>query len=134
MSQKRANPLQLSVTIAKTWRLVTVLITYYSTNTFMLWWILVLIFMSIGSVIVPLLPFKIDPFTIKYFNKISFFSNSNSNSFLFSSHTLAWLHKRSLNYLVCLFLSYLSHTSIYFNKTFVTIFFMCPLQAKQFTN
>ena len=68
---------------------------------------------SIHGVTVLLQPFKVHPFTAKYFNNISLFSNSN---FLFSSHTLEWLHNRSLNYLVCLFLSYLSHVFIFLMK------------------
>ena len=80
----------------------------------MLWRILVTKFGSIRFVTVLLQPFKVAPFTAKYFNKISFFS-SNSNS-LFSSHTLAWLHKHSLIYMVCLFLSYLSHAFVFFDE------------------
>ena len=77
-------------------------------------------------------PFKADPFTAKHFNKISFFSNSNS---LFLLHTLAWLHKRSLNYLVCLFLLYLSYAFIFLMKLLL-LFTLCirykqsNLQAK----
>ena len=74
------------------------------------------------------------PFHRKMFNRILFFP-SNSNSNLFSSHTLAWLHEHSLNYLVCLFLSYLSHAFIYILMKLVLLLFylMYPLQAKQVT-
>ena len=75
----------VSMTTAKTRLVVIVLIIYCSTNTFMLWRIFVTSFIWNGCVTVLQQPFKIDPFTAKHFNKISFFSNS-----LFSSHTLAW--------------------------------------------
>ena len=52
-----------------------------------------------------------------------FIFSSNSNS-LFSSHTLAWLHKHSLIYLVCLFLSYLSHAFVFLMKL-VLLFTVC---------
>ena len=45
---------------------------------------------------------------------------------------LAWLHQRSLNYLVCLLLSYLSHALIFCNEISVTIYLMYPLLAAQF--
>ena len=60
------------MTTAKTQLVVIVLITYCSTNTFMLT-ILVMKFGLIRGVTVLLQPFKVDPFSAKYFNKILFF-------------------------------------------------------------
>ena len=90
---------------------------------------------SIHIVTVLLQPFKVDPFTAKYFNKISFFSNSNYYD-LFSSHTLwprEWACGLWIVYLVYLFFLYLSHAFIFFDETFGTVYRMYSLQAKQFT-
>ena len=75
----------VSVTTAETRLVVIVFIIYCNTNTFMSLRILVVSVIQNGCVTILPQPFKVDPFTAKYFNQILFFSNS-----LFSSHTLAW--------------------------------------------
>ena len=87
--------------------------------------------MSIHIVTVLLQPFKIDPFTTKYFTKISFFSNSN---LLFSSHTLAWACGLWFNLFSMLAFSYLSHALLHFSETGTTFYLKHTLQVQQFSD
>ena len=105
----------------------------YCTIIFMLWRIPVVKIAPISSFTVLLQPFKVDPFTAKYFTKISSFSNS-----LFFSHTLwpPWMDLRFVDWFIwCnyLFFLYLSHVLLDFSESSTTFYLMHTLQVQQFS-
>ena len=123
----------VSVTTAKTGLLVIVLITYYSTSTF----------------VMKNPCHKVGTNSYHHCSSTAFQSQSFHRKifqqdfifFLILIYFLRtpfglreWACGLWIVYLVYLFFSYLSYAFVFFDETCVTIFFMYPLQAQQFTN
>ena len=115
---------KLFMTMGNNWLIHALLLTYESTNTFMLRSIFIENFSSIDLLTVLLIPLKIDLFA-KNILTASYFSSNSS----FSLYTLARaciLHLKFQSMLV----SFLSQ-SLLFNTTCITVYPMPALQVHQ---